>query len=200
MVNGFSFFKYERVVKLHFTTENYNLFEQKAVARGLTFEKFLAKRDYIIYNALARKFSTDQQAIAFLVANYAYKNDNPIHNIASSDRNYVIWTKRKQSMTNTFREDLDKIALYLEQKNLSTDILFDSKGKIPELFKIYLSGNVTIETMYLINKLYPYVEEWKKEHSLIWGKEFLLIQKLDRFIKFDEETLRNIYINTLQAD
>jgi hypothetical protein len=200
MVNGFTFFKYDRVVKLHFTTEQYNLFDQKAVSKGLTFEKFLAKRDYNVYNALSRKFLTDQHAIAFLVANYVYKNDNPIHNIASSDRNYVIWTKRKQSMTNTFREDLDKIALYLEQKNLLVDVLFDSKGKIPELFKIYLSGNVTIETMYLINKLYPYVEGWKKEHSLIWGKEFLLIEKLDRFIKFDEEILRNIYTNTLQAD
>ena len=200
MVNGFTFFKYDRVVKLHFTTEQYDLFEQNASARGITFEQFLAKRDYDSYNALARKFETDQQAISFLVANYAYKNDNPIHNIASGDRNHVIWNKRKQSITNTFREDLDKIALNLEKRSLSPNVLLDSKGKLPELFKLYLGGNVTIETMYLINKLYPYIHEWKQGHSLIWAKEFLLIEKLDRFVKFNEEVLRNIYMNILQAD
>lgn len=193
MINGFTLFKYDRVVKLHFTNEKYNLFENKGNAKGMTFEKFLAKRDYNIYNALARKFETDQQAIQFLVSNYAYRNTNPIHNIASSDRNFTLWTKRKQSITNTFREDIDKIQLHLDKNDVSLESLYESDSNVPDLFKIYLSGNITIETMFILNKINPYLSGWKQEHSMLWGKEFLLIEKLERFVKYDSDLVTKIY-------
>lgn len=198
MIEGFTFFKYDRVVKLHFTTEQYNLFEQNGVAKGLTYEKFLAKTDYNLYIALARKFETDVAAIQFLVANYAYRNPSPIHNLAASNRNLITWSKRKQSITNTFREDIDKVSLYLEKNKLETKDLFYYRGVIPELFKIYLSGNITVESMFLIDKINPYIRKWKREHSLLWLNEFLLIEKLDRFVKYNEENIRKIYINALQ--
>jgi len=196
MVTGFTLFKYARAVKLHFTDEAYNIFAYGCKVRGTSFEKFLSGKDYNLYNAMARKFEDEADTVQFLVANYAYNND-PIHNFALSDRNYVIWNKRKQSLSNTFKEDLSKIVLHLEKKKLESSILFNSKDSLPELFKIYLSGIISIETMYLINKINPYLQDWKDHHSLIWGKEFLLIERLDKFVKFNEETIRQIYYSNI---
>lgn len=192
-MNGFTLFKIDRVVKLHFTNRKYNIFEQKANAKGLTFENFLAKVDYAVYNAISRKFTSESQAVQFFVANYAYKNNNPIHNLAASDRNLNIWNKRKQAITHTFKEDLGVISLHLEKKKLNVSDLFQSTTSLPELFKVYLSGLISIETLYLINKIESYVEEWDKHHSLIWGSEFLLIERLDKFVQYDEETVKKIY-------
>lgn len=196
MVTGFTLFKYARAVKLHFTNEDYNIFTHSSNVRGTSFEHFLAGKDYNLYNALARKFEDEVDTVQFLVANYAYNND-PIHNFALSDRNYVIWNKRKQALSNTFKEDLSKIVLHLEKKKLESSILFNSSDSLPELFKIYLSGIISIETMYLINKINPHLQDWKKDHSLIWGKEFLLIERLDKFVKFNEETIRQIYYSNI---
>ena len=192
-MDGFTLFKYDRVVKLHFTNRKYDIFEQKAKANGLTFENFLAKSDYAVYNAISRKFTSESQAVQFFVANYAYKNNNPIHNLAASDRNLNIWNKRKQAITHTFKEDLGVISLHLEKKKLNVSDLFQSTTSLPELFKVYLSGLISIETLYLINKIESYVEEWDKHHSLIWGSEFLLIERLDKFVQYDEETVKKIY-------
>ena len=192
-MNGFTLFKFDRVIKLHFTNRKYNIFEQKANAKGLTFENFLAKVDYAVYNAISRKFTSESQAVQFFVANYAYKNNNPIHNLAASDRNLNIWNKRKQAITHTFKEDLGVISLHLEKKKLNVSDLFQSTTSLPELFKVYLSGLISIETLYLINKIESYVEEWDKHHSLIWGSEFLLIERLDKFVQYDEETVKKIY-------
>ena len=192
-MDGFTLFKFDRVIKLHFTNRKYNIFEQKANAKGLTFENFLAKVDYAVYNAISRKFTSESQAVQFFVANYAYKNNNPIHNLAASDRNLNIWNKRKQAITHTFKEDLGVISLHLEKKKLNVSDLFQSTTSLPELFKVYLSGLISIETLYLINKIESYVEEWDKHHSLIWGSEFLLIERLDKFVQYDEETVKKIY-------
>lgn len=193
MINGYSLFKYDRAVKLHFTTEKYNLFESKGKANGLSFENFLAKRDYNVYNAIAQRFETDVQAIQFLVANYAYSNNAPIHNMATSDRNFTIWTKRKQSITNTFREDIDTLQLHLDKNGITPDSLYESNHNIPALFKIYLAGTITIETMHILNKLNPYLIEWKPLHTMLWSKEFLRIEKLDRFVRYDTDTVTKIY-------
>ena len=193
-MNGYSLFKFDRATKLHFTTEKYNVFEYKGSVIGTSFEKFLAKRDYNVYNAVARKFDSERDAIQFLVANYAYRNDNPIHNIATSERNVTIWNKRKQSISNIFKEDIDQLALYMEKKRISKDDLFLGKnGDVPDLFKLYMGGKVTIETMHILNEMTDYLDDWKPQHSVIWSKEFLIIEKLKKFVKFDMDKLTVIY-------
>ena len=191
MITGFTLFKYDRSVKLHFTNKKYNLFDYKGKTNGVSFENFLARRDYNIYNAIARKFETDSESIQFLVANYAYKND-PIHNIASSDNNFITWNKRKQSITNTFKNDIDNVVLAMEKKGLSCIEMIDNRKDIPELFKVFLSGNISIETLFILNKFIPFLEKWETTLETVWGKDLLILKKLDRFVKFPQDKVQLI--------
>ena len=199
MITGFTLFKYDKAVKLHFTNKKYNLFDYKGKTNGVSFENFLARRDYNIYNAIARKFETDAQSIQFLVANYAYKND-PIYNIASSDNNFITWTKRKQSITNTFKNDIDNVILVMEKKSMSCMDIIDNRKDIPELFKMYLQNNITVESLFILNKFLPFIDNWESTLETVWGKDLLIIKKLERFVKYNEDTIKEILINTLLLD
>ena len=196
MITGFTLFKYDKAVKLHFTNKKYNLFDYKGKTNGVTFENFLARRDYNIYNAIARKFETDAQSIQFLVANYVYKND-PIHNIASSDNNFITWNKRKQSITNTFKTDVDNMILVMEKKSMSCMDMIDNRKDIPELFKMFLSNTITVESLFILNKFLPFIDSWESTLETIWGKDLLIIKKLERFVKYNEDTIKEILEKTL---
>jgi hypothetical protein len=199
MITGFTLFKYDKAVKLHFTNKKYNLFDYKGKTNGVSFENFLARRDYNIYNAIARKFETDTQSIQFLVANYAYKND-PIYNIASSDNNFITWTKRKQSITNTFKNDIDNVILVMEKKSMSCMDMIDNRKDIPELFKMYLQNNITVESLFILNKFLPFIDNWESTLETVWGTDLLIIKKLERFVKYNEDTIKEILNNTLLLD
>ena len=196
MITGFTLFKYDKAVKLHFTNKKYNLFDYKGKTNGVTFENFLARRDYNIYNAIARKFETDAQSIQFLVANYVYKND-PIHNIASSDNNFITWNKRKQSITNTFKTDVDNMILVMEKKSMSCMDMIDNRKDIPELFKMFLSNTITVESLFILNKFLPFIDSWESTLETVWGKDLLIIKKLERFVKYNEDTIKEILEKTL---
>jgi hypothetical protein len=191
MISGFTLYKYDRAVKLHFTNKKYNLFDHKGKTNGASYETFLARRDHNLYNAIARKFETDAESIQFLVANYAYKN-SPIYNLASSDTNFVLWNKRKQSISNTFREDMDKVALVMEKKKMTCHDMIDNSDDIPELFKMYLGGNVTVESLSILNRYMPFLEQWESTLETVWGKDLIIIKKLERFVKIPEETIRSV--------
>ena len=191
MISGFDLFKYNNAVKLHFCTKKYNVFDYKGKTNGVSFENFLARKDYNLYNAMARKFESDSESIQYLVANYVYQND-PIHNIASSDKNFMLWKKRKQSITNTFMNDIDNVILLMEKKSLTYKEIIDSKKDIPELFKMYLRNDITIESMHILNKFSTFLEVWRPSLELIWDKDLLIIEKLDRFVKYDTEVIQKI--------
>ena len=199
MITGFKFFQYDKAVRLHFTNKKYNLFDCGGKTRGVTYENFLARRDYNIYNAIARKFDTDAESIQFLVSNYAYQND-PIHNIASSESNFILWNRRKQSITNTFKEDIDKVALVMEKKSLTAFDMIDNSKDIPELFKLYLSQGITIESLFILNKFMPFLESWENTLETVWGKDLLILKKLDRFVKYNAETIQSVIDKSLLFD
>ena len=199
MITGFKLFQYDKAVRLHFTNKKYNLFDYKGKTSGVTYENFLARRDYNIYNAIARKFDTDAESIQFLVANYAYQND-PIHNIASSESNFILWNRRKQSITNTFREDIDKVVLVMEKKGMTALDMIDNSKDIPELFKLYLGKGITIESLFILNKFLPFLESWENTLETLWSKDLLILKKLDRFVKYSEDTIQSVINKSLLLD
>ena len=197
MVSGHTFFIYDMATKLHFNTEDYNVFEYKGNVRGTSYKHFLAKRDHTSYNNLALKFDTDLESIQFLAANYVYKNSSPVHNTAVSNNNYIIWKKRKQSITNTFLTDVDSLILYMEKKDYQYKDLITCNGGMSELFKLYLGGQVTIESLHMINEMEPFLPEWKSKMLPMWSADLLIIKKLKKFVIFDEAKIKEIYLSLL---
>ena len=191
-MDGFRAYKYYIALKLHFTTDKFDVFTNPNV-KG-TREAFTARNDRYLFDKLARKFSTDRELIQYLVANFAYDNDAAVYNGFEAQDNYVLWQRRKQSMTKTISDDLDTIVLFCEKTKTSFKDLIDTK-EFPGLLKLYLGNQITIETMAVFDDYYEYINSWIQELNLIFKEDCRRIVKVKRFVKYDEPKVTELVKN-----
>ena len=177
-------------IKLHFTTEKYDVFEMNGRVSGsrVAFER---RNDRGLFEKLARKFTTDYELIQFLVANFAYGHQNVVYS-HDSDTYFQVWNKRKESRTRTFGVDLDTILNHIEKNKISAETLYSVESGMPELLNLYLGGYVSLETMVILQKFDDYLPKWEPL-IMLWHDHFLTIRKANRFVKFDETRLKLIY-------
>lgn len=201
MITGFKCYKYYMAIKLHFTKDNYNVFETRGHVKGSE-HTFLARNDRFLFEKIARKYQNDKEVVQFFVSNFAYGNDGSVYNLQEADENYTVWTKRKQSLTRVFTDDLAKIILYCEKNNLRQENVFDFvNGQYPAILKMYIGKQITIETMYLLNRLDGYMNRWYNNPMILWEEDARRIVKCDGFVKFDNEKLNhpyNTFLNELK--
>jgi hypothetical protein len=194
-VDGFKAYRYYLAVKLHFTTDKYNVFETRGNVRG-TREAFTARNDRYIFEKLARKYDSDKEIIQFFVANFAYGNNEVIYSLADSENCYNEWMRRKQSISKIFVDDLAKMLTSIESSGVMAKCLFNyNDNEYPIAMKLFIGGKISIETLRIIDDIYPIIEAWKKNSSamLIWENEFRRMTKLVGFVKYDKNKIVNIY-------
>lgn len=194
-MDGFQAYKYFTAVKLHFTTDKYDVFEMNGRVAGsrATFEK---RNDRGLFEKLASKFSTDRELIQFFVANFAYGNNGVVYSTDSYDY-FDTWNKRKQSIARTFEMDLLTISRRLESLNQSIDHLFDAENGSPYLLHLFTSKAITLETMSILNDLDPYLDKWEPL-IMVWGNEFRIIKKVKKFVKYNEDVIKSKYGNFMK--
>ena len=191
-MDGFKAFKYMTALKLHFTTEKYDVFETGCKVKGSreTFEK---RNDRKLYELLADKFPTERELIQFIVANLAYGHRDIVYS-SDSDDYYQLWTKRKESITQVFRNDLSNIVAHFAKQNLPGNALYSIESGMPELLNLYLGGRVSLETMVILQRIDNYLEQWEPL-IMLWHNNFLVIRKVNRFVKFKMDRVMPIYEN-----
>jgi len=192
-VDGFKAYKYYMAVKLHFTTDKYDVFENKGQVKGSR-DVFSNRNDHYMFEKLARKFVKDFDIIQYYVANFAYGNDAVIYSDADAMENWVTWQKRKQSITQMFKHDIEFMILQVEKENLSPEEVFKFvQGDHPKLLKWFLGGKVCIETMCILDHFENYLQDWKSNANLLLEEECRRIIKCKGFVKFDTEKLAPIH-------
>ena len=185
-MTGFKAFRYYIALKLHFTKEKFSVFENKGHVKG-SYSAFEARNDKYLFEKLARKFTQDKDLIQFLVANLAYGNDNIVYGLEEAEENYVQWMKRKQSITQTFLNDLNTIQLEAEKNNYNLDQIINcTLNRYPVIIQLYLGKMISMECINILNDFIPMIAKWKAEPSLmIIENDILRIDKLKGFVKYD---------------
>jgi hypothetical protein len=195
MITGFRAYKYYIAVKLHFTTDKYNVFETRGNVKGSE-QAFLARNDRYLFEKIARKYQTDREVIKYFVANAMYGNDVVVYNENDAEDNLQEYNRRRESLTRVFENDLNEVMLQKEKNNLSRKQLFEfNLDSYPLILKMYIGKKVTIETMFLLNKLDGYLKLWYNSSMLLWEDERRRIEKCEGFVKFDPSKLSKIYNN-----
>lgn len=189
-MDGFKVWKLYMAVKLHFTTNSYNVFNNRGHVKGAR-DTFYARNDRFIFEKLARKFPTERDIIQYFVANFAYGNQEVVYEPSTGDSNLITWNKRKQSISQVFESDLHTILLHLEKNGMTEKHLYE--GNPPELFKLYLGGYITVETMVILNSFADYLTTLKLQLNLLWAEECRIIDKCKGFVKFDKDRLLQVY-------
>ncbi len=194
-MDGFKAYKYYMAIKLHFTSEKYNVFQTRGSVKG-TRDTFNSRNDRYIFEKLSQRYTEDKDIIQFFVSNFAYGNDTAIYGNSEAEDLYVEWKRRKQSITKVFVDDLTNIMNFCDVNKFSTDGIFRSKeGELPVLLTLFLADKISIETLSIIDDISPFISNWKNDTmaKIVLGDKILRINKLKGFVKYDKEKLTKIF-------
>ena len=170
-------------MKSHFTNPKFDFFKYGGKSRA-TMTSFNKRKDKYWFEKTSRKYS-DQQVLDFLLSNFVIA-DNPQNLwigeiINSGERNYADWMRRKQSLTYLFKEQSEKL---LSENELQT--VFDCSKGHPVILKRYLGGEISLETLTIMEKVFSFVRDFdKKLTDPVWETVSLKIRKYIPFININ---------------
>ena len=177
-------------MKSHFTNPKFNFFKYGGKSRA-TMTSFNKRKDKYWFEKTSRKYS-DQQILDFLLSNFVIA-DNPQNLwigeiINSGERNYADWMRRKQSLTYLFKEQSEKL---LSENELQT--VFDCSKGHPVILKRYLGGEISLETLTIMEKVFSFVRDFdKKLTDPVWETVSLKIKKYIPFININVYNYKKI--------
>ena len=190
IVVPFDAYKCYLSLKNHFTKDTYDYFKYCGKSRA-TVQSFYKRKDRMWFEKISRQ-KTDQEVIDFFVANFVSCPDPETlwigEMMKEGEQRYLNWQKKVQSLSYVFKEESQS----LFENNKFDDIFKCAKGH-PILLKKFLSGEVSIETMVLFDKIFSYTKNFdKKLQDPVWETVSRRIKKYTPFINTDIFRYRKI--------
>jgi hypothetical protein len=199
-MDGFKAYKYYIAIKLHFTKDNFDVFKNRGNVKG-TRDAFNARNDRYMFDKLARKYPVDKDIIQYYVANFAYGNDAAIYSFEEAESNLLEWNRRKQSITKIFSDDCNKILMDACKNKYKEESIFNLTNKgYSSILKLFLGKQISLESLRIIDDLYPVIDSWKQNSSmvLLWENEIRRIEKSKGFVKYDCDKVTKVFNNFIQ--
>ena len=171
-------------MKSHFTNRKYDFFKYGGKSRA-TMASFNKRKDKYWFEKTSRKYS-DKEVLDFLLSNFVSAN-NPENLwigeiINSGERTYAEWMKRQQSLTYLFKEQSNEL-LYSKKLN---EVFDCSNNKHPIVLKKYLGGEISLETLMILEKVFSFVKNFdKKLTDPVWETVSLKIKKYTPFLNIN---------------
>lgn len=190
MIEAFQTYKYFMAIKLHLTTDRYDVFESNGRVAG-TRKTFDKRNDRFLFEKLGRKFNTPRELIEYFVANIAYGNNAVIYSQESDDY-YQQWQLRKESRTAMFKKQMSQIYNYLEVNHKKYEDLFSIEENVPELLNLYVGGYIHLETLVILDDFENFLPKWEPL-CMVWGDQLRTINKIKKFVKYDKSKIQSIY-------
>lgn len=192
-MNGFKAYRYYLALRLHFTTESYNVFKSNGNIK-VSVDTFKSRNDSYLFEKLARKYPTDKELIQYMVANFAYGNNNLLYDESISQSNYIQWIKIKESITKTFTDDLHSAILEAEKNGIS-EIINCTLNDLPYIMKLYLGKVVQPHTISILHDFTNMIDEYQSNATMLMllHDDLICLKKLKGFFLYDKEKLKQIY-------
>jgi len=193
IMDAFEVYRYYIALKLHFTTDKYDVIEKQGRVK-VTKTAFLKRKDLGAITRVAKNYS-DSEVVNFLVANFVSGDRwGGLFDLEAKER-YTEWKKRIESLRYTFEQDIDRLLLELEQVNKNFEHLFVcAKGEHPYIIKAYLRKSISIETLVILEKIFGFIDKFDKEvtDNIVYPDISRLVKKYRPFLKFDMEKFNGI--------
>lgn len=195
MTDEFKAYKYYMALKLHFTTEKYDVIKSKGRVK-ISEDVYRKKRNKLFLYRKAVENFREKETIEFLVANFIAGDKFGGVFSDQSLQIYLDWKKRIESLSYIFEKDLKTLKAECDKRESNFHFIFDiSLGRHPLIFRMYLGSKISLETLVLVNKVVRYVEAFDKAMSndIMWKETSHLIKRYSPFLKYDEGKIRNVY-------
>jgi hypothetical protein len=193
-MDEFSVYKMYIALKLHFTTDKYDVVKQRGKVKASR-QAFAKRTDLFSIRKISKTYS-DEEVANFLVANFVSGDRwGGMFDIDAGER-YQLWKKKIESLSYNFSQELDALIEEMEDKNLKLSEIFSvQSGQHPYIIKAFLRKTISIETLVILEKLNKYVEVFDKEitDTVVWPDISRLIKKYKPFLSIDTEKFNGIF-------
>jgi hypothetical protein len=181
-MTAFEVYKLYAALRLHFTDPKYDITVTKGRIGNLraSFEK---RKDTKYMYDLACTYKRSE-IIEILVANFVSGNETANIYTGNFLDNYKNYLTRRKRMLYTLDTDLDNILFRMEKEGSKSAM----EGTHPLIFRMYMGGDIQIETLVIMEKLYPYVEDYANDFVL--EHICLLVKKYRPFVRFDKDNVK----------
>ncbi|CAB5221847.1 59 protein [uncultured Caudovirales phage] len=194
IMEPFEVYRYYLALRLHFTTDKYDVIEQRGRVRA-TKNSFLKRKDMFAIRKVAETYS-DKDIVDFLVANFVSGDRwGGVFDVESKER-YHGWKKRIEAISYTFKKELDKAVLFADKNNMTFEDLYKcNSGQHPPIVKMYLRNDISIETLVILNKLNNFTDQLDQDlkDDLVWPDTSRIIKKYSPFLEIKKEKYNEIY-------
>jgi hypothetical protein len=177
-------------LKNHFTKEKYDYHKYCGKSRA-TVQSFYKRKDRFWFEKLARNKS-DQEVIEFFVSNFITCTDPSKlwigEMIRDGEGRYTAWKKRTQSLSYIFKEEIQSILA-----NQDLDSIFSRKSGHPIILKKYLGGDISIETMVILDQILEYRKEFDKHlQDPVWETVSMRMKKYSPFLNIEVSRYKKV--------
>ena len=193
-MDEFGVYKVYIALKLHFTTDNYDIIKNKGRIKASK-HAFAKRKDLFSIRKISKTYN-DEEITNFLVSNFV--SGNRWGGVFDSDagKTYLAWKGRIESLSYIFTRELDELINNLETEGFTLQDAFTiSNSQHPLLLKAYLRKTISIETLVILEKIYPYVEEFdtQLQGDILWPDISRMIRKYKPFLRIDKEKYNGIF-------
>lgn len=179
-MSPFEAYKLYLALKQHFTTSSYDFFKYNGKVRA-TQTSFETRRDkYMFY-----KLSKREDPLHYLVSILSNEPEVWVGEIFEPkyEQMYKDFLKNKESLTYTFRNDIDQL---LEDFDKNFEV---PDGQYPYLLQLYTRNKISRETFIIIQDCVRFFSKWNKEVTdpVLWPKIALNCKKFWPFMQYDKD-------------
>ena len=194
IMDEFSVYKMYLALKLHFTTDAYDVIKQRGKVRASR-QAFAKRTDLFSIKKISKNYS-DEEVANFLVANFVSGDRwGGMFDIEAGQR-YTLWKKKIESLSYNFSQDLDNLIQECEDSGIDPKTIFVvSKGQHPYIIKAFLRKTIGIETLVILERLTGFIKIFDAEinDTIVWPDISRLIKKYKPFLVIDMEKYDAIF-------
>lgn len=170
-------------MKNHFTKDKYDYHKYCGKSRA-TVQSFYKRKDRFWFEKIARNKS-DKEVEEFFISNFITCTDPSKLWIGEMMREgegrYTAWKRRTQSLSYIFKQEMQSIL-----NNEEFDSLFTKMNGHPPILKKYLSGDISLETLVICDRILEYRKDFdKKLTDPVWETVSLRMKKYSPFLNID---------------
>jgi hypothetical protein len=193
-MDEYSVYRMYLALRLHFTTDDYDVVTQKGRVRASR-QAFAKRKDLYSIKKIAKTYS-DEEVANFLVANFVSGDRWGGMFDMDAGQRYKEWKKRVESLSYNFQQELDNLIEDAEEAKLNIDEIFTvSKGQHPYIIKAFLRNTISVETLVILERLNNFTDRFDREISdtIVWPDISRLIKKYKPFLLIDLEKYNAIF-------
>jgi len=170
-------------LKLHFST-NYDYVKYRGKLKRVA--DFTKVNDKFVFARLAKH--NDPQGL--IISNLTHDPRMWARNLfeVHAQKNYRRWQRYREAIEYYFNEELNL---------LKRDSFKVSDGQHPDALRKYIKGDVSIDTLAIIDQFNDFVSHWNEplEYDPIWSHVGAIIKKYQPFLQYDRSKIKEILKN-----